>query len=221
MSYANGPKIVTDGLALYLDAGNSKSYPGSGNTWYDLKSSYNATVAGGSPTYSSINGGVLTFNGTSDYMLIPDPGSLGNFTISCWVYPLLSSTGGAPSIIASVYPSKVNFQITYFNNQTVYAGIYNAGWALTSNVSASQGWQNLVLTYNGSSMILYRNTVAIANVSTSISAQSSGSGIRIGRRWDFGDYWNGYISSVRIYNRALSSDEITQNYQATKGRFGL
>jgi hypothetical protein len=221
MSYANGPKIVTNGLVLYLDAGNSKSYPGSGSTWYDLKSSYNATVAGGLPTYSSINGGVLAFNGTSDYMLIPDPGSLSNFTISCWVYPLLSSTGVAPSIIASVYPSKVNFQITYFNNQTAYAGIYNAGWVQTSTLSASQGWQNLVLTYNGSSMILYRNTVSIANVSTAISAQSSGSGIRIGRRWDSGDYFNGYISSVKIYNTALTADKVSQNYNALKGRFGL
>jgi hypothetical protein len=215
------PKIVTDGLVLCLDAANPLSYPGSGNTWYDLKGSYNATVAGGSPTYSSINGGVFTLNGSSDYFLIPDPGSLGNFTISCWVYPLLSSTGVAPSIIASVYPTKVNFQITYFNNQTVYAGIYSPGWVQTSSVSASQGWQNLVLTYNGSSMILYRNTVPIANVSTSISAESSGSGIRIGRRWDFTDYFNGHISSVKIYNIALPADKVSQNYNALKGRFGL
>lgn len=215
------PKIVTDGLVLCLDAANPLSYPGSGNTWYDLKGSYNATVVGGSPVYSAINGGVLTFNGTSDYMLIPDPGSLGNFTISCWVYPLLASTGIAPSIIASVYPGKVNFQITYFNNQTVYGGIFNGGWVQTSNVSSSQGWQNLVLTYDGSSMILYRNTVSIANISTSISAQSSGSGIRIGRRWDFTDYFNGHISQIVIYNTALSSNKLIDNYLATKGRFGL
>ena len=222
MSNNYGPRIVTDGLVLCLDAADRNSFPGSGTTWKDLNNSYNANiVAGGSPTYRDIYGGVFDLDGTDDFMLIPDPGSLGNFTISCWAYPLLSSTGVAPSIIASVYPSKVNFQITYYNNQTVRAGIYNGGWVQTSAVSASQAWQNLVLTYNGSSMILYRNTVSIANVSTSISAQSSGSGIRIGRRWDFGDYWNGYISSVRIYNRALSSDEITQNYQATKGRFGL
>jgi hypothetical protein len=54
-------------------------------------------------------------------------------------------------------------------------------------------------------MILYRNTVSIANTSTTISAQSSGSGIRIGRRWDFTDYFNGHISQIAIYNTALSS----------------
>jgi hypothetical protein len=215
------PKIVTDGLVLCLDAGNPLSYPGSGNTWYDLKGSYNATVAGGSPAYSSINGGVFTFNGTSDYFLIPDPGSLGNFTVSCWAYPLLASSGSSPSIIASVFPSKVNFMIAYGNNNTVVAGIYNGVWTDLGSVSTAGGWQCFSYTYNGSQTSLFRNATVIRSLSTTIAAQSSGSGIRIGRRWDLADYWNGYISSVQIYNRALSSDEITQNYNATKGRFGL
>jgi hypothetical protein len=224
MSYRTGPKIVTDGLVLCLDAADRNSYPGSGNTWYDLNNSYDANiVAGGSPTYRDIYGGVFDLDGTDDMMLISDPGSLGNFTVSCWVYPLLGSTGGYPCIIASAYPLKVNFMISYLNSNSVVAGIYNnnGGWTDLTGINVSGGWQCFSYTYNGSQTLLYRNSTVIRTRSTTIAAQSSNLGIRLGRRWDSADYWNGYISSVRIYDRALSSDEITQNYNATKGRFGL
>lgn len=221
MTVYGGPDIVTEGLVLHLDAGNSKSYPGSGNTWYDLSGNLFHANANNLPTYSSLYNGVFLFNGTSNYFTTVDPGSLGNFTVSCWVKPLLSSTGSNPAIIASVYPSKVNFTITYFNNQTVFGGIFNNSWVGTSTVSSINDWQNLSLTYNGSSLILYRNGIAITNVSTGIAAQSSGSGIRIGRRWDGADYFNGYISQIAIHNIALNSNKLIDNYNALKGRFGL
>jgi hypothetical protein len=221
MAIYGGPDIVTDGLVLHLDAANDKSYSGSGNVWYDLKNSYDATVAGGSPTYRSINGGVFEFDGIDDYMLIPDPGSLSNFTISCWVYPLLSSSGAEPCIISSVYPPKVNFMISYLNDHRVLCGIYNAGWTSFSRVYSSAGWQNLVVTYNGSQMLLYRNTSVIRTENTTKIAESSNLGIRIGRRWDAAHYFNGYISCINIYNQSLSSNLIASNYNALKGRFGL
>ena len=224
MSYANGPRIVTDGLVCCLDAANRKSYPGSGSTWYDLNNSYNANIThGGSPTYRDIYGGVFELDGTDDMMLISDPGSLGNFTVSCWVYPLLGSSSGYPCIIASVYPNNVNFMILYRNDNTVTTGIFNSAWyGFTSQfVTVNSGWQKLSFTYDGSYGKLYRNEVLVNNYAMSVTALSSNLGIRIGRRWDIGEYWNGYISSVRIYNRALSSDEIAQNYNVLKGRFGL
>jgi hypothetical protein len=224
MSNNYGPRIVTDGLVLCLDAADRNSFPGSGTTWKDLNNSYNANiVAGGSPTYRDIYGGVFDLDGTDDMMLISDPGSLGNFTVSCWAYPLLDSTGSVPCIIASAYSTKVNFMIAYRNDNTVTTGIFNNAWyGYTSQyVSVSSGWQNLSFTYDGSYGKLYRNEVLVKNYAMSVTALSSNIGIRIGRRWDSADYWNGYISSVRIYNRSLSSDEITQNYTATKGRFGL
>ena len=223
MSNKYGPRIVTDGLVLCLDAADRNSYPGSGSTWYDLKGNHNATVTGGSPTYRNLYGGVFDFDGTDDYMTISDPGSLNTFSVAVWVYPLLNSTGDAPSIIASKYPSYVNFQITYLNNNTVRMGIFNGAWAWPNFVSVNNGWQHLCFTYDGpsSALILYRNGVGIISIVSNITAFSSGTGIHIGRRWDIANYFNGYISKIELHNRALSPDDVVQNYNATKGRFGL
>ena len=114
MSIRGGPDIITQGLVLHLDAADDNSYPGSGNTWYDLSGNSFHANANNLPSYSSLYNGCFLFNGTSNYFTITEPGSLANFTVSCWVKPLLSSTGSNPSIIASIYPSKVNFAITYF-----------------------------------------------------------------------------------------------------------
>lgn len=85
MSYHNGPKIVSEGLVLYLDAANSKSYSGTGTTWTDLSgNSNNATLVNG-PTYSSLNGGGIVLDATDDFISITPSASLkvdgDNFTI--------------------------------------------------------------------------------------------------------------------------------------------
>jgi len=70
MSYSNGPRIVTDGLVLYLDAGNSKSYPGSGNTWYDLSGNNFQGELVNTPTYTTNNSNKFFAFATNDYVRI-------------------------------------------------------------------------------------------------------------------------------------------------------
>ena len=88
MGVAYNSRIVTDGLALCLDAANSKSYPGSGSTWTDLSGNGNNATLTNGPTYSSANGGSIVFDGVNDYVA---PTGLtnalwqGNWTVSFWV----------------------------------------------------------------------------------------------------------------------------------------
>ena len=78
MAFNYSPNIITDGLVLYLDAANTKSYPGSGTTWRDLsKSQLNGTLTNG-PTFNSANGGSIVFDGTNDY--VDNIGDLSSFS---------------------------------------------------------------------------------------------------------------------------------------------
>jgi hypothetical protein len=87
MGFNYSPKIVTDGLVLYLDAANSKSYPGSGTTWGDLSRSQNNGALVNGPTFSSANNGILTFNGSNQSANMSAAAGTfgtGDFTISFW-----------------------------------------------------------------------------------------------------------------------------------------
>jgi len=85
--FSHSPKIVTDGLVLALDAGNTKSYPGSGTTWFDRSgNARNGTLTNG-PTFSSANGGSIVFDGVDDYVSCGNPSifQINQGTISAWV----------------------------------------------------------------------------------------------------------------------------------------
>jgi len=93
--YNNGPKIVTSGLVLALDAGNTKSYPGSGTVWTDLSGNGNTGTLTNGPTFNSSNGGSIVFDGVDDFVNIPYNtywntnvfGTATNFTLECWHKP--------------------------------------------------------------------------------------------------------------------------------------
>ena len=67
MAFNNGPRIVTNGLVLCLDASDRNSYPGSGTTWYDVSNNGNHATLTNGPTFSTSNGGIFTFDGSNDY----------------------------------------------------------------------------------------------------------------------------------------------------------
>ena len=92
MSYSYGKSIVTDGLVFYVDAANSKSYPGTGTDWADLSGDATATLTNG-PTYSSNNGGYIDFDGSNDHVEVTgiNVSALSAFTLEAWVYPTSSS----------------------------------------------------------------------------------------------------------------------------------
>jgi hypothetical protein len=225
MAASLGPSINEEGLVLALDAADRNSYIGSGTSWKDLSgNSYNGTLTNG-PTFNSSNGGSIVFDGTDDNVQL---GNASNFisadaiTVNCWIKTnvtevykkiFVTVTAGTQSITGvyfSLGPSPYNY----------YFGINGVQQATsTSNLSTTQ-YNNICGTYDKSNIKLYLNGVLLATTAYTTSISTSGIG-RISGYDNGGEIWNGNISSVMIYNRALTATEVLQNYNATKSRFGL
>jgi hypothetical protein len=201
-------------------------------TWTDLsRSSKNGTLTGGC-TYSSINFGSIVFDGTNDFV---SAGNLGTFytagTISYWFYSTavedfrnVFSThylGGNIGIRFEQYTT-----IAPYGGFNVYigndAGTYNSYKYLITTLPLANTWYQVVLTWNTvtPNVTGYWNSVSAFSNSHSNWATTLPS-ISIGSGFDVNRYFKGNISIVQIYNRALTQSEVTQNFNATKGRFGL
>lgn len=224
MGFFRGPTIVRDGLVLYLDAANTKSYPTTGTTWFDLSGGgYNGTLTNG-PTFITSNKGSLVFDGTDDYVLtnlvLPSP--VTTPTTFEVVFKNNSTTTFKGLIGASAYQS-AGFSIGLIGQSTIRA-TYNASglryepqWTYDSSV-ISYG----TFVFDGRSISVYRNGKLISTQTATFDAVSNNNNIRIGSNLQGG--WTTAqvnIYSVKIYNKTLNSTEVFENYNATKGRFGL
>jgi hypothetical protein len=226
--------IVQQGLVLNLDAGNPYSYAGSGATWYDVSgNSFNATLIK-TPIYNSDNGGVLNWNGLDQYTTVPMSSTLrvANITQEVWVY--LSSTADQVFIGMQYGTGSNNSFALWLSGGAFYFGVNTGGTFYQSSFSTpSVGvWYHLVHTYGGSSQSLYINgsligtyssaatgniTYDVNNTKLAIGADFNGTGYDAGPSL----FVNGKMPVVKIYNIALSAAQVLQNYNATKGRFGL
>jgi len=231
MALAHSPRIITDGLVLCLDAGNTKSYPGSGTTWTDLIGSNNGTLTNG-PTYSSANGGSIVFDGTNDYVqgTISSSTFTGPHSICCWFY---RETVTQWSGLFSNNVNTTSCSILTFINSTNFLGTNQAGVNATS-ISIDLGsdhlnkWIYSVITFNGVSsgsavnVYAYKNGSLLTNSGSLYWNMSSSSSYYVGRHWTNAvEIHDGFIPQVSIYNKALTASEIQQNYNALKGRYGL
>jgi hypothetical protein len=232
MALAHSPRIVTDGLVLCLDAGNPKSYPGSGTTWTDLSGNGNNGTLTNGPTYNSSNGGSIAFDGTNDYI----NGSVGTlnapFTFevfgkfnntSQYNYEYFGSVGGF-STNSMISISKIGTQdvnSSYHGFMYVYTG---SGEAKKTNIDLrSTSYQHLtvVLLQNFPYIKVYKNGVEGSMVDSLSAPINTNGNFRIGT-WANNTWWlNGNIASVKVYNRALTASEIQQNFNALRGRFGI
>ena len=224
---------VTSGLVASFDTGFAPSYPGSGSTWSDFSGYNNNSTLINSPTYSSNNDGILTFNGTNQYANVPYNSSFNpaaNITVSVWVRntatdlnirnPIeLSAASDELYFLywrADLSPNKIGYGIRQSNS--VYAQNTSTGSSFSTNT-----WYNFVLVANSSTGLvsLYVNGVLDSSVAyNGTLKQNSGATLSIGA--DAANnirYWQGNISIVQIYNRALSLSEIQQNYNYTLPRF--
>jgi len=226
--------IVRNGLVLDLDAGNQYSYAGSGATWYDVSgNAFNATLIK-TPTYSSDNGGILTWNGVDQYATVPMSSTLRvtSITQEVWIY--LSSTADQVFIGSQYGTGSSNSFALWLSGGTFYFGVNTGGTFYSSSFSTpSVGvWYHLVHTYGGSSQSLYINgslagtyssaasgniTYDVNNTKLAIGADFNGTGYDTSPTL----FVNGKMPIVKIYNISLSADQVLQNYNATKGRFGL
>jgi PKD repeat protein len=179
----------------------------------------NGTINGAVSISTGHSGKALKFNGSSNWVTVNDSASLDlatGMTLEAWVYPLSQSNGGNTVILkeasrAEVYAlyseEDVNLPVSYINNGS-YRGVTGP------NRLPANTWTHLVATYDGSYQRLYVNGVQVAQKAQSGQIQQSSGVLRIGGNSVWGEYFNGYIDEVRIYNRALTATEVTTNMEA-------
>ena len=205
---------------MYIDATNSKSYVSGSTFWNDIsRGGNNGTLING-PTFNSSNGGSIVFDGVDDGVNLSSTITLGNgnWTVSMWAYAnsfpinfgrLLSNNNSGPvSNAFGMASGKISYH-SYLVSWTQQLG------NTTLNVG---NWYNLVWVNTSGSMVMYVNGVADSNSFTSTT--SNGGPINcIGKNW--ANSFNGRVATTQIYNRVLSQQEVLQNYNALKGRYGL
>lgn len=239
--------VAENGLILNLDAGNSSSYPGSGNTWFDLSSSNEDGELLGGVSYASADGGSLSFDGNNELVQFGTSGGnllngLSELTLEVWF-----KADGTNSDRGLIRPDSNSDTDSGFSLRYDSFGASGGGSRLikaafgtedngnsstvlesSSFITTSGIWTCIAVTCDvGTSIALYKNGVldTPTDVSTGGSAVSGCDNLFIGVGptipFSGSPYWDGNISIVRIYNRLLTAGEITGNYNAVRERYGL
>ena len=211
-------EIVSSGLTLHLDAGNAAGYPGTGTTWTDLSGNgNNGTLV--DALYSSANGGFFAFVTANNYVNFltysqPAYSTETSFTWDLWVYPKSITVGPIMGDRGNdlQFTKLMVIGFSYYNH---ISGTDNKlGNQMPLNV-----WQHICIVKDGTNFYYYRNSILIDSNTSSITKPSR-------------PFWVGAdptavedsdtnIASVAVYSRALTDAEITQNFNALRGRFGL
>lgn len=216
------PKMITEGLKLCVDAANTRSYPGSGSSFYDLSGNgHTFTITGA--TYNA--SGYFSFSGSSQYMSCAsfNPSFTNVASVSAWIKPASGQNDGTYNGIFSYGPRTCNGNTLLMSMNSSY-GPTMAKWcddftSPTSNMNTTSWW-NYTLVLNGSSVTFYLNgsnagsgTVGTTNISSGTAA--------IGSTDLYGRLFKGDIASISVYNVALSATDVTQNFNALRTRFGI
>ena len=222
--HKNNPPIVTNGLQLYLDAANKRSYSGSGTTWTDLSGRGNNGTLMNGPTFNNGNGGSIVFDGTNDYVSNGTPNLQQNWTLEAMCY--MTSNASFGIFGQGIGSSNQGLHILYQNNSRgmiygMYANDndYQNNYRPTTNI-----WYHWVFTYNHSTYAkqFYADS-SLQIAPSSVQNQYLGTGqFNIGAIFSAASSpANGRFAFVKMYNRVLSAQEILQNYNATKSRFAI
>jgi hypothetical protein len=212
MGTYRGPNIVTDGLVLALDAGSTRSYPGSGTTWYDLSGNENNGTLSAA-AIGTTTSGTMTFNGTDTTISIPSPNlASSNFT----VIGVAKRTSGTGRLISA---GLNNWLLGHWGSFS--RACYALGW-----ITPSTGYDDTVdhiycVTgdISGNTYTFYDNNVDYTPYPTAGTAGPNG--FVLGKYFGGSEYGTGTITVLLAYNRVLTSAEITQNFEAAKGRFNI
>jgi hypothetical protein len=216
--------IITDGLVLWLDAGITPSYPGSGTTWTDLSGNRNDGTLTNGPTYNSTNEGSISFDGVDDHVpTSSNPAFSNQLTIQIWI-----NQTAIPGSNIWILGRELCYRLIYDNINRFHFALATANntWYSAGTVIQFAGntgvWNHVVATYDGSNLRLYINGILVrTGAAISGNIVSSGSNFTLMKGENGLVNGKGQIGNVSIYNRALSSDEVLQNFNAQKARFGL
>jgi hypothetical protein len=227
MSFNYSPKIVTDGLVLCLDAANTKSYVSGSTAWNDLsRGGNNGTLING-PTFNTGSLGSITFDGINDYATIPSNTLFNSvssgFSLGCWVNISATQPSVDSQIIGTLFNEVSGYGILYdfplkkrFNFYIRSANRVSSTTDLTPNI-----WYHVMCVYTGTLDIIYVNGRFNNQVSDTTAPLSTTPFVIGTYSTGIQRSFAGRISQVLSYNKALSSQEVLQNYNATKSRYGL
>lgn len=166
---------------------------------------------------SGWNDSALLFDGTNDYIALGSSGSFSTVTISAWIYK--HTDGHWNGIIGGRFSSWIHLQTTVTGTLSAYVYGPNLPLGATEVVPNNQ-WTNITLNYTGAIARLYINNVQCVVTASGSGALGTSADLRIGNVHDDGRFFDGMISSVKIYNRSLTTNEMTQNYTLDRARFG-
>lgn len=228
---SGGLNIVTNGLVLYLDASNNKSYVSGSTTWNDISRTQTSGSLINGPTFNPANGGGITFDGTNDNVNIKSTTSTIYTTNTSWEFITKSTLNISyrPFFSLSDYTDALGFIALFFNPNTMQFRINMSDVAQSTRaldytfgvgISAAGLYSHVVLTYDGSYFRLYQNGTLIGT--STIWTYGLGTNTKnqvLGYFW--GGYWTGDINIFRQYSKTLSLAEIQQNFNTVKSRFGL
>jgi len=234
MGFHRGPKIVTDGLVLYVDAANPKSYISGSTTTRSLVGSVTGSLVNG-VGFSTGSNGSWVFDGSNDWIDLGLEGAnliQGKTELTMGLFFQSNTNLVLRSLFGTLrYGCGRNLGlVSSFNNLVFYndygppetGTCYPIGF---NNYVVPNTWIYAVATYDGTTTKLY-------GIKQGILSQSTGTGFKSGStnvfsynleigRGGFGGYLSGNVANAFIYNRVLSQQEVLQNYNATKSRFGL
>jgi hypothetical protein len=197
--YIVNENIVRDGLVFHVDAGKAASYSGTGVTSYDLSGSGNTAILTNGPTYSSLNGGTIVFDGVNDYLEAAHSSSLnisGSITVDVWIYltslsnsndmcliAKYSNSGGAPNQSWILFKSTQSYTSVSPNgtagtNEFVWLasseGNLNGTFVGTGEQVQANTWYNVTALYNSSNEKIEIYINGQLKSSTTRTAQTSG-----------------------------------------------
>lgn len=235
MAFQYSPKIVTDGLVLYLDAANTKSFVSGSTLWNDLTVNSNVGLLTNGPVYSGTSGGGIVFDGTNDLVYLPFVlNTSTNFTIEVVAkcnnmistpspqnrQTIWSFTSGTSQGYQLLDLEIWNDGVTSFNGDN---NLYTTSLGINFSPVGSNNVNIYTLSKSGTSQSWYINGAfksSVTQIYTGLSqyfklgSRGSGAG-------GVSQPWNGAFYSTKIYNRALTVAEVLQNYNSLKSRFGL
>jgi len=215
--------VVTTGLQLYLDAGNASSYPGSGTTWTDLSGNSRTGTLTNGPTYSGTNGGSIVFDGSNDFVQCTGSLTVTAATFVTWIRRN-GNQGQYDGILFSrgTNTTGMNFQTS---NQLGYhwndaGNTYNWQSGLTIPDAT---WCMIAVSVTSTAATAYLCQTGGTTTATNTVNHSSSllNDIKIAQDDAGGRFFNGNIAIALLYNIALSAGQVSTNFEADRGRFGV
>ena len=225
MGAFGGPDIITDGLALAVDAGSTRSYPGSGTTTTSLVSSNIGSLING-VGFSSDNGGTFTFDGVNDFISFDTTltFSSANLTSVAWV-KLDSYLSQNSTIGFSPDSGTTGFRIYSISATSLGVWTRNGTGGGVTAIETTNGiplneWVQITFVLNGTNGKFYKNGIQIlTGTFTQTPNALSSAPVWLSRYSGGGYVVDGKTANALLYNRALTAAEVLQNYNAQKNRF--